>query len=100
MNIRLLPTSRFGRWSAWLLVVFIVMRLVRTFLPDAIQLIPDVSWWMLVLWPNPLVFAVGWVSGVLAWVSIVRQRERALLTLFAAGVAVLITVLFGAILIG
>jgi hypothetical protein len=100
MRIHVWPTSPLGRWSMWLLMVFVTMRIMRTFLPDVMQRSPDVAWWMLILWPNPLVFAVGWVSGVLAWVSIVRQRERALLTLFAAGVAVLITVLFGAILIG
>jgi hypothetical protein len=64
MNIRLLPTSQLGRWSMWLLVVFVTMRIMRTFLPGVIQLSTDVSWWMLILWPNPAVFAVdGWLES-------------------------------------
>jgi hypothetical protein len=59
---------------------------------------PDGNWWVLILWPNPLVFAVGWVVGVLAWIAIIRQHERAVLTYFAAGVAILITLLLVAMM--
>lgn len=100
MRVVILPKSRLGRWSLWLFVTFVGLRIMRTFLPDVIQLTPDVTWWVLILWPNPLVFAVGWVAGVLAWIAIIRQHERALLTYFAAGVAVLITVLIVAIIAG
>jgi hypothetical protein len=75
----------------WLLVVFVTMRIMRTFLPGVIQLSTDVSWWMLILWPNPAVFAVGWVAGVIAWVAIIRHRERAVVTMVAAIVALLIS---------
>lgn len=98
MNIRLLPTSVLGRWSMWLLVVFVTMRLMRTFLPGVIQLSPDFSWWMLIVWPNPAVFALGWIAGVLAWIAILLQHERAVVTYFAALVAVLITLLVIAIM--
>lgn len=100
MRISLLPTSTLGRWSMWVLVAFVVLRIVRTVMPEFIQMAPDGNWWMLILWPNPLVFAVGWVAGALAWIAIIRQHERALVTYFAAGVAVLITVLLVAIIVG
>lgn len=100
MRISVLPSTRLGRWSFWLFVVFVGLRIIRTFLPDAIQLSPDFSWWMVILWPNPVVFVVGWMAGVLAWFAIVRQHERALLTYVAAGVAVLITVLLIAMIAG
>jgi cytochrome c-type biogenesis protein CcmH/NrfF len=77
----------------WLLVVFVVMRLMRTFLPGVIQLSPDFTWWLLVLWPSPVVFAVGWVAGVIAWFAILRQHDRAVLTVLAAIVAALISLL-------
>lgn len=99
MRISLLPTSSLGRWSMWLLGVFIALRVIRTVMPEFIQMNPDGNWWMLILWPNPLVFAVGWVAGVLAWIAIIRQHERALLTYFAAGVAMLITILLIAIMV-
>ena len=100
MRVSVLPSTTLGRWSFWLFVVFVGLRIIRTFLPDVIQLSPDFSWWMLILWPNPAVFAVGWLAGVLAWIAIIRQHERALLTYFAAGVAVLITILLIAIMVG
>jgi hypothetical protein len=77
----------------WLLMLFIVMRIVRTFLPEFIGFPIDMTWWMVILWPNPAVFAVGWISGVLAWVAIIRQHERAIVTYIAALVAVLISIL-------
>ena len=52
---------------------------------------------MLILWPNPLVFAVGWVAGVCAWVAIIRDHDRNIVTYLAATVATLITLLAGAI---
>ena len=99
MNIRLLPTSVLGRWSMWLLVVFVTMRLVRTFLPSVIDLNPDFNWWILIFWPNPVVFALGWTAGVLAWIAIIRQLERAVVTYVAAFVAVLISLLGIAIML-
>ena len=100
MRISVLPSTTLGLWAFWLFVVFVGLRIIRTFLPDVIQLSPDFTWWVLILWPNPAVFAVGWVAGVLAWIAIIRQHERALLTYFAAGVAVLITILLMAVTIG
>ena len=100
MRMNVVPTSSLGRWSMWLLGVFIMLRIIRTVMPEFIQLTPDFTWWVLILWPNPAVFAVGWVAGVLAWIAIIRQHERALLTYFAAGVAVLITVLLIAVTLG
>jgi|GEM_PF-2995977 len=52
---------------------------------------------MLILWPNPLVFAVGWVAGVCAWAAIMRDHDRNIVTYTAATVAVLITLLAGAV---
>lgn len=100
MRVSVLPSTTLGRWSFWLFVLFVGMRSIRTFLPDAIQLSPDFSWWMLILWPNPLVFAVGWVAGVFAWIAIIRQHERAVTTYISAGVATLITVLLITITLG
>lgn len=77
----------------WLLMLFIVMRIVRTFLPEVIGFPIDMTWWLVILWPNPLIFAVGWIAGIIAWLAILRQHERAVVTILAAIVAVLISLL-------
>lgn len=98
-NISWWATTRLGTWAQWLLVLFVGMRIIRTVVPTFIQLNPDFNWWMLILWPNSLVFAVGWVAGICAWVAIIRQHERAVVVYVAAAVAVLITLLVGAIVL-
>jgi hypothetical protein len=98
-NISWWATTRLGTWAQWLLVTFIILRILRTFLPNVIQLNPDFNWWMIILWPNPLVFAVGWVAGICAWVAIIRQHERAVVVYVAATVAVLITLLLSAVVL-
>ena len=93
MRITFLPKTTLGRWSLWVLLLFVSLRIIRTVMPDYIQLDPDFTVWTFVLWPFQLVFAVGWVAGILAWIAIIWQKERAVVTFFAALVAVLITLL-------
>lgn len=82
-----------------MLLLFMGLRIIRTVVPTYFQLNPDFSWWMLILWPNPLVFAIGWIAGILAWIAIIRKKERAVITYVAAVVAVLITILVSASLL-
>jgi len=93
MKVSFLPKTPLGRWSLWILLLFISLRIIRTVMPDYIQLDPNFTVWSLVLWPFQLVFAVGWIAGILAWIAIIWQKERAVVTFFAALVAVLITLL-------
>ncbi len=99
MRIHLWPTSQLGRWSMWLLLLFIVMRIVRTFLPEVIGFPIDMTWWLVILWPNPLIFALGWIAGIIAWLAILRQHERAVVTILAAIVAILISLLVIAMMV-
>lgn len=99
MHLLTWPQSRLGRWAQWWLLCFVVLRIIRSVVPSFIQLNPDFNWWMLILWPNPLVFAVGWVAGVCAWLAIIRDHDRNIVTYLAAIMAVLSTLLAGAIVV-
>jgi len=81
MKIQLWPKKTSGKWSATLTLLFIILMLIKLF---------GLAMFIRLPLPTPFLAVMGVAGFVMGVISIVKNKDRALLTLLSIPVGLLI----------
>jgi hypothetical protein len=71
------PHTRLGWWAVWLMIVFVVMYIINTFVFMALPSFGDGTWRQVVLpFYGIAMLLCGLVSGAIGLVAITNEHER------------------------